>query len=198
MGLLLSISLSLHETTRSLEARPPFFHVWAPAPTSKLTSGPLLYKLHGSHLPEIPCKWDPWLRGAGLQHCGRECRLEEEVAVQLVLGWWIRKGYVGKVLLELSRIVLYVTLLPNRESNLNLLCHASYLSCISFYVIVFYTPDQRELCSIHSFYCFSWHSKDLANVSRDEIKWLKNIIFLIFNLKERFEHMSITFTSILG
>lgn len=60
-----------------------------------------------------------------------------------------------------------------------MVCSALYF----IHAFVFYALDHKELCS--STFCpfLPCRSKDLASVSRDEIKWLKNIILHVFNLQ---------------
>lgn len=79
---------------------------------------------------------------------------------------------------------------PSLPCVLSVLC--------SFCAFVFDSLDHKELCSIHFFHCVPLHRKNLTNVSRDDIKWLQNIILLIFNLEAKFEsEHNIYYTPIL-
>lgn len=69
----------------------------------------------------------------------------------------------------------------------------------SIYAFVFYSSGYKKPCPIHIFHCVPWHSKDQVNVSKNEIKLLKDIILLIFNLEEGLEsgiYMGIKFTTL--
>ena len=93
------------------------------------------------------------------------------------LGQWTRKGCRGKVWLELSRTSLCVTTPDEgRQLESSLVSHV-FNSCF-----VFCSLDCEELCSSHFFFCIPQHGEGLGKAIKDEYKWLKNIILLIFNL----------------
>lgn len=69
----------------------------------------------------------------------------------------------------------------------------------SIYAFVFYSSGYKKPYPIHIFHCAPWHNKDQVNVSKNEIKLLKDIILLIFNLEEGLEsgiYMGIKFTTL--